>query len=586
MSNYVGRAPAPVSSVTVTLPEPPAGTWDAVPTFHNMSLYYVPPSVPEGGVVKVRYRRAAVSTWTTGHDLWYDSRTTTVRARAEARGSICMLASNTEYVIQFGMPAGASINWLHQITKTTWNEVYPEGTVNTSASGTTATPINITNASSGNASAYTVYRADTTIGSTIDVANAQLQCITIDAHHVIIRGFKLKNGQGHGIRIVPSANSHDIIIEDCEISGWGRNGTTDGGSDISLDGIDVGRDFEGAITCANTTDAIDCPDLKRVVIQRCKIFDPRYGSNTWRDGHPRGPQAVTFSNSGGNHVIRYSEFYSTTGTSHHFNDVLGCGTNFSEYGFPGRDSDIYKNKFSHWMDDGVESEGDGMNIRIYKNVFDVGGTVFVASESVSLGPLYIFRNVFLRGHSRLDIPLDSDAIGLSKSGDVPSEFPASGAKGGRRYWLHNTSLITPVGGSTYGDGATAGIQEGSAGRPLNNTWAINNIIHLKKDWWEVLQASQAAPIPGKFQFNLYVGVITNNNNVVSDNVNAIPTYKSGNGYVSGMGGKYQLQPGTAGHNAGTIIANFSDGYQGAAPDMGAHEEGTPDMTFGILATGT
>jgi len=46
---------------------------------------------------------------------------------------------------------------------------------------------------------------------------------------------------------------------------------------------------------------------------------------------------------------------------------------------------------------------------------------------------------------------------------------------------------------------------------------------------------------------------------------------------------YQLDSSSPGCDAGVVIPNFNDDYQGAAPDVGAHEAGSPRMEFGVDA---
>ena len=60
-------------------------------------------------------------------------------------------------------------------------------------------------------------------GATLDGTNVPVN-ITVNASYVIVRGFTLKNAQQHGILI--DKNQHDVIIEDNDISNWGR--TRDG----------------------------------------------------------------------------------------------------------------------------------------------------------------------------------------------------------------------------------------------------------------------------------------------------------------------------------------------------------------------
>src|SRR6185437_5603485 len=64
---------------------------------------------------------------------------------------------------------------------------------------------------------------------------------------------------------------------------------------------------------------------------------------------------------------------------------------------------------------------------------------------------------------------------------------------------------------------------------------------------------------------------------------ATPQYASGNGWQSEAGGMYQLAAGSPGFDQGLRIANFNDGFLGAAPDVGAAEAGKSAMKFGIAA---
>ena len=48
-------------------------------------------------------------------------------------------------------------------------------------------------------------------------------------------------------------------------------------------------------------------------------------------------------------------------------------------------------------------------------------------------------------------------------------------------------------------------------------------------------------------------------------------------------GNFQLAPDSPGFDKGVVIPNFADAFTGSAPDIGAHEAGTPPMTFGVEA---
>jgi hypothetical protein len=83
----------------------------------------------------------------------------------------------------------------------------------------------------------------------------------------------LRGAAQHAILISP--NVSDVVIEDTDISGWGR--TRDG---------TWGTDMDSGIRAICTT-----PTLTRVTIQRNRIHDPRWSANSWSNGHPAGPQA-------------------------------------------------------------------------------------------------------------------------------------------------------------------------------------------------------------------------------------------------------------------------------------------------------
>eukprot|EP00026_Physarum_polycephalum_P016722 Phypoly_transcript_17703.p1 GENE.Phypoly_transcript_17703~~Phypoly_transcript_17703.p1 ORF type:complete len:252 (+),score=30.53 Phypoly_transcript_17703:56-757(+) len=108
--------------------------------------------------------------------------------------------------------------------------------------------------------------------------------------------------------------------------------------------------------------------------------------------HPQGPQGIVQFNASGNNVIRYNRVSAGIETNNYFNDAIGGGDNFSPTGFPGADSDVYGNWMGHSMDDSLEIEGGGMNIRVWANFINET-YVGVASAACSVGPLYIFRNV-------------------------------------------------------------------------------------------------------------------------------------------------------------------------------------------------
>ncbi len=132
----------------------------------------------------------------------------------------------------------------------------------------------------------------------------------------------------HGIRIFDDC--HDVVIEACDISGWGR---------VAEDGW--GRDYDSAVYSRE-------PGVKRVIVQRNYMHHPRSNSNNWRQSrtypnkyvssHPQGPQTICLWDSEGNHVFRFNTVDSDD--EHRYNDIFGAGSNFSVRGFTGQGPDI------------------------------------------------------------------------------------------------------------------------------------------------------------------------------------------------------------------------------------------------------
>jgi len=87
-----------------------------------------------------------------------------------------------------------------------------------------------------------------------------------------------------------------------------------------------------------------------------------------------------------------------------------------------------------------------------------------------------------------------------------------------------------------------------------------------------------------FDYDLYNGTLKEVHEGAQRNgIRAVPIYAAGHGPAGGRAGRYQLAPGSPGHDAGKRIPNFNDRFSGAGPDIGAHESGSRPMQFGVDA---
>jgi hypothetical protein len=520
---------------------PPSVQPRAVCTFQCISLYWSPNGGDEDKICRVRYRPDGEQAWREALPLWFDGR------NGEYRGSIVQLASGTTYAVRLDLSADGPTA---ELKATTWRETFP---IARTIEVEDAVGKTLRADQSGTAQGYVLYtHRSGAATATLDAADKVDQCVEVTASHVILRGLTLRSPRIHGI--VLGDGSHDVIIEECDISGWGR---------VDKDGWGV--DYDSAVYSRFRP-------LTRVIVQRNCLHDPRSNSNTWqefREGggkyHPMGPQGISFFDSAGNHVFRYNEF--RTDDDHFANDVFGGGPNRSLRGFPGADSDVYGNHLEGCWDDGLEMEGGSCNVRIWNNYID-RTMVKIAIAGLSVGPTYIFRNVAGSSH-----------FGHQGWGGGPflkmGGAPLTG--GGRAYVFHNTILQPPGPPDARG---TIGCDEGlcqSGGPELLSVVSRNNILHMRSDTVKAIRDASTQPTHD-YDYDLIRGMVVSAGKQEPHGVLGAPVYEA-----SRATGDYSLAADSPGYDAGVVIPNFNDGFRGRAPDIGAFEAGSAPMEFGVNA---
>ena len=517
----------------------------AIPTFHCLGLYWSPPGGAADKEVLVRYRRQGTSEWKEALSMRYNPIPDTDEDLTDYRGSIVHLTPATTYEVQLTL-AGASTT--SDLTATTWSEDFPVG--ETVRVRDRDTPLAITE--SGTPEAYRVYDGRY---ATIDVHHKHYNCITIDASYVIIRGLILKgagatdNTSSKPIGAIVITGGHDIIIESCDISDWGRFDPERG----------FGFNYESAILSYSAS-------LRRLVVQRCKLHDPSFDGSNWYEPkprtHSRGPQCISLFNAGANHVIRYNECWSDM--EHMYNDIIGGGSNGSFRGSPGPDSDIYGNLVSHCWDDGLEVEGSSRNVRVWDNYISQC-MMMIGNAANSIGPLYIWRNVCARSQWQ---PGTSGGYFL-KMGFAGGEKWMTG----HMYIFHNTVFRSDEWLPTGALGGT---------RIVKHTVSRNNILHVRSAENHSV-SNNGRNIDNDYDYDLFNGKIPSGQE--THGLRGEPMYAKGAGLDPvTKSGHFQLAPGSAGVNAGQAIPNFSDDYPGKAPDIGAHQRGAPPIRYGVGAS--
>ncbi|WFB36122.1 right-handed parallel beta-helix repeat-containing protein [Kiritimatiellota bacterium B12222] len=514
-----------------------------VATYNSLSLYWKPTGGTAKKAVTTHYRKVGQTEWKEALPLWFDDMQhpgSTEQHTAEYRGSIVLLDANTAYEVKLKLQDGPE-RIIKAHTRSDHFKIARTVTLPASQSETYL----ITEGGSAT-DGYVKYVMAP--GAVWDLKDSATSNIVVDASYVILSGLTLKGATTHGIVL---KEVQDVVIENCDISGWGE--TRDSGQAKNLNAAIYAR----------------AKSLERITIQNNDLHHPRSDSNSWNQkrpgsnsSHPEGPQGIVFFSGQGGHVIRFNRIYSDL--DHMFNDGMGEVHNFSYGGFPVKDSDIHDNYVSHCWDDGLEIEGANMNVRVYNNyIHETYGAIGAAAPS--LGPMYIFRNVYAvsRKHNGTE-PNDYRGHYLVKLGNEKPQWTH-----GRMYIFHNTNLQPPAfeGFSDATSGAQSGIVFTSNKKTQQNIVSRNNLLDLRKpsDW--AIRDTQKT-INNDFDYDMHDGKTLYKEGSGANNIISGPSYQRRSD------GQLELKPGSPGHDAGIPIPNFNDGYVGEAPDIGAVETGS------------
>jgi len=277
----------------------------AVPTFECIGLCWKPAEAARDNMCEVSYRVEGESIWKEGFPLWFDptDHPELPERSKEYRGSIVHLKPATTYEIKLKLKTSGTEK---MITAKTWDEKFPiTKTVQLSPNGNEA--IIITEGGSRE-TGYVLY--EPAPGSVFDVDGKADANANVKASYVILKGFTFKGGKIHGVQLM---DVQDVVIENCDISGWGE--TLEDG---------YGANLNSAIYSKSQK-------LERVIIQNCKLHHPRSNSNSWAEPrkigneknptHPNGPQGISFLGGKGHYVIRHNQIFSDD--AHKFNDGMG-----------------------------------------------------------------------------------------------------------------------------------------------------------------------------------------------------------------------------------------------------------------------
>ena len=547
---------APTCSETTS-----GATLTVVTTFENAGLYWSETSGSTTNEAIVRYRAVGTAEWFQAMSLWWDNRTQGTaggqvpRGFQQYRGSIFKLTPATTYEVEV-MTQTASRK-LAATQFTTADDTPPEAAPTQYGATSGALTLSV----SGTASAWAVHEPSGA-STTIDLNNGAGTPITISGSYIIVRGFILREFRNSGIAILDTASN--IIIEDTEITAYGK---------VASDGLAC-NDAYGILIGENGQTNLN---VKNITIRRNRIHHPNYDSNAWTETartadsscgvtavtHPQGATPIQAVDTGGQ-IVYYSNTIDSSDTLR-FKDCLSGSQNFSHNGDMRANSDVYRNDVGWCWDDTIQTEGSGENVRVYEN-YTHHGYVSIATAPVSVGPLYVMRNVSTRGQRT---PGATTCEGnwwkmrvKPNSAASPSDVTIGG---GAVYLLHNT---------LYNSSTAECVNQALS---LDNDIAENvnvtsrcNILHSKS-------APGSARFPmsnSDWNYDLYPFTIWDQEQ--ANGILGVPTYDA-----THASGPYTQATGSLAYDScGATLPNVNSGFLNAAPDIGAVERGQTAIVYG------
>ena len=527
------------------------------PTFESCS-YYVPCS--RDTECKVSYRKSGTQDWYESFAPYYDD------SLQECRGSLVRLLENTSYDIKIQLSGkGRKTRTLNK-TFTTWTSIpvvkrtIPISQFKMDTDGT----LFITGLK-GTADGWIKIIGDVPVcgGDTGEAALSLNDC-----QYLIFENLLVSGGFRHGIKT--NERVENVRFINCEVTQWGRKSVRQNkdGHYLDRDGKMINND--GGITVYRS---------KNVVIERCYIHDPAGYTNPWNGvielgefkgrkytfTHPQGPNAVYVMQAGGGLVLRYNDFIGSQ--THRYNDPVEGWENRSEIGGLAKDADVYGNVMAFGQDDAIELDGGQCNIRIFDNRMEQT-YCGISTAPNRKGPSYIFNNVIWNQGNSMGFVGNAIKNG---GGDTFTQ--------GMQYLINNTII--------HAGGGMAGVGYGKdANREQFNAYLRNNIIYSLIEVNNPVRKGYNIYDPHlnplcdfdyDFLGNMYEPL--QKGKIVAVNGSEEHAVYGAPEFVDLERGLLTLKKGDKGIDKGSKIFNFTDGYNGKAPDMGAFEYGSPERLF-------
>jgi hypothetical protein len=506
----------------------------------------------------IQYRMAGTTTWLDAYTPFVDRRATINSAvnpyANQARGSIVGLTADTNYEVQVlwtdadGVSAQPAVGAISTLSYTP-----PLGgsTITVNSNATLAAALNTVNPGetihldpgtyapfivtrSGTASGWINIEGDPA-GTSIVTGIGVAQSVRLNANFIVLQHLTLGPADSNGIVVRPGR--HHVFVQDNTLQDISSQCAANPNAHYGDGGISV-------LTGANNVFVLRNTVISTSLSNPACLLSPIYASPgagiQWADGH-------TF-------------VFQDNVVAGAFRDSVTLDSNAVT-----ENVDIYGNTVSgDYRDDGVESKGANINVRMGGNKIETtgpGGFTCIAGNSNSAtilyGPFYIFRNT-----CRVQ---NTFALGgtVFKLGGVAS------------YVFHNTTDASQA--SVRWDGVANISANG-----FRDLVYINNVMKLSGNaiagFWD----------GSLFDYNLYRNTISGINFVRSWNGTTNYATIAGFAAVTGQdahskqqdplftNSQLQINNASPSLDAGVVLPNFNDStsawsFSGVGPDAGAFE---------------
>ena len=554
---------------------------DGPATPEQISLYLPVTSPLSATVATVRYRPTAGSSWSEAHPLHRIRPEFAVTTVADAfAGVITGLTPGVGYTVDVTVPLDGGSSDVQSLTWTT--RALPDAAgapTRTVAAGSSASQIQAALDALGPGDVLELENG------TYDVEGLHLNRAGTASQPICVRG---ATRSGVVIRdptdcVLELLDASNVVVENLTLEGSG----VDSGTRSSSQGIRIGTGFgqQGMTIRRVTIRGVDQGVVASDAVRQILVYDcSMTGNNVWDASYIDAK--ITWNDDG----VRLPG----QGNAAFNNTMYGFGDSFAvANGFLNVGDHFYRNDIRMTGDDAFEGDYANRNLTIYDNRVENSMTL-VSFDPLYGGPAFVFRNVAINvGRSpykcnNVDTGhfiYNNTVIRTTGSGIHANWGHRQNPNGAQRAWAYCNNLLIFRGVGELFD------MEADGQNPIdltNNGWYPDRAV-----WWKaengyfssvVAARDSLAPTTPLF------GTSTHrheNDRIVESNP-FVENIALGSSYLTQITTFYTpaLAPGTAPRGGGVAIPGITDGFSGAAPDMGAIITGRGAPVWGDRDIGT